>query len=196
MNQRNKFIILLTSVIITFGLFSCNESYTPKPRGYFRIDLPKKKYLLYDSVLPYSFEYPAYAVITPDYQSPMEKCWINIEFPKFKGSLHLSYKPIIKGDLVNYLEDSRSLVLKHIPKANAINDSMISIPEHKVFGMMYKIQGAGVASPTQFFLTDSTSHFLRGALYFNILPNNDSMAPVIDYVNQDILRFIQTFTWK
>ncbi len=188
-------IIIISVLVSVFGLYACEETFTPKPRGYFRITLPKKTYISFDTVFPYSFEYPEYATITPDYQSPLEKYWINIEYPVFKGSLHISYMPL-KENLIKYLEDSRSLVLKHMPKASAINDSMISIPQHKVFGMIYKIQGAGVASPTQFFLTDSTSHFLRGALYFNIRPNNDSLAPVIDFINEDIKHFIETLNWK
>ena len=186
---------LLTMIFVIIVITSCDETYTPKPRGYFRIELPQKNYHVFDSIFPYAFEFPSYASLTPDFQSPDEKYWLNIEFPKFKGTLHISYNPL-KNDLVNYLEDSRSLVLKHIPKASAINDSVISIPEHHVYGMIYRIQGAGVASPTQFFLTDSSNHFLRGALYFNIRPNNDSMAPVIDFINQDINHFINTLNWK
>jgi gliding motility-associated lipoprotein GldD len=182
-------------MILLAGLTACEGSYSPKPRGYFRIDLPKKTYESFDTSFPFTFDYPSYAKITPDYQSPNEKYWINIEFPNFKGSLHISYKTI-NGNLINYLEDSRSLVMKHIPKASSIQDSMIYLPGQSVYGMIYHIQGAGVASPTQFFLTDSTSHFLRGALYFNIRPNNDSLAPVISFVNQDITRLINSFRWK
>jgi gliding motility-associated lipoprotein GldD len=190
-----KSLIIISTMILLAGLTACEGSYSPKPRGYFRIDLPKKTYESFDTSFPFTFDYPSYAKITPDYQSPNEKYWINIEFPNFKGSLHISYKTI-NGNLINYLEDSRSLVMKHIPKASSIQDSMIYLPGQSVYGMIYHIQGAGVASPTQFFLTDSTSHFLRGALYFNIRPNNDSLAPVISFVNQDITRLINSFRWK
>lgn len=191
--RKNLFMISL--LIFLAFITACEGSYSPKPRGYFRIDLPKKTYESFDSSFPFTFDYPSYAKITPDYQSPNEKYWINIEFPNFKGSLHISYKSI-NGNLTNYLEDSRSLVMKHIPKASAIQDSMIFQPGQSVYGMIYHIQGAGVASPTQFFLTDSTTHFLRGALYFNIRPNNDSLAPVISFVNQDITHLINSFRWK
>jgi gliding motility-associated lipoprotein GldD len=194
LNSINLQKILVTGLLLLL-LTSCDETFTPKPRGYFRIDLPAKSYKSFDSLFPYSFDYPKYAVLTPDYQSPDKIYWLNIEFPAFKGTLHISYNPIHQ-DLVKYLEDSRSLVLKHIPKASAISDSMISIPDHKVYGMIYRIQGVGVASPTQFFLTDSSNHFLRGALYFNLRPNNDSLSPVISFINQDINHFIETFTWK
>lgn len=196
MKSRNSFVqIAIFGLLAVCLLGACEGHYSPKPRGYFRIELPQKTYLSFDSAFPFRFDYPAYAKITPDYQSPDEKYWINLEFPSFKGSLHISYKPV-QANLSNYLEDSRSLVMKHIPKASAIQDSLIVDPLHSVYGMIYHIQGAGVASPTQFFLTDSSTHFVRGALYFNIRPNNDSLAPVISFLNQDIDRIIRSFRWK
>lgn len=190
-----KFAFVSSLLLITFIVASCNDSYAPKPRGYFRIDLPAKNYVKLEGDFPYSFEYPAYATITPDYKSPDEKYWINIEFPQFSGSVHLSYKAV-NNDLSTYIEDARTLVLKHMPKANAIRDSLIYRPEEKTFGLYYEIDGKGAASPCQFFVTDSTSHFLRGALYFNIRPNNDSLAPVIDFIKQDIRHLINTIEWR
>ncbi len=185
-------VIFLTGVIILPG---CRRDYAPKPRGFFRIDLPEKAYRPFDSAFPYSFEIPVYAKIQPDEKSPGEPYWINIDFPQFKGRIHISYKKV-ENNLVKYLEDSRSLVIKHIPKADAISDSLIFRPENKVFGLIYDIEGSRAASPCQFILTDSTTHFLRGALYFNVTPNNDSLAPVIDFIRVDILHMIETLRWK
>ncbi len=194
MRNRADVFLLFFSFLFTL-LLSCDRSYAPKPRGYFRIALPAKEYHTVDSILPYRFDYPNYAKITPDPASPDEKNWINIEYPSFKGSLHISYKKV-NGNLNNYLEDAHSLVMKHISKASSIHDSVIINPEKSVYGMIYYIRGAGVASPVQFYLTDSTHHFLRGAFYFNLRPNNDSMAPVIHFVEQDITQFIRSFNWK
>jgi gliding motility-associated lipoprotein GldD len=173
----------------------CTQDYTPKPRGYFRIDLPEKQYARFDSAFPYSFEYPVYAKIVPDNRKSSEPYWMNIDFPGFNGRLHVSYKPV-DGNLVQYLEDARTFVVKHIPKADAIDDSLIYRPEDRVYGLIYYIGGSGAASPCQFFLTDSSSHFLRGALYFNTVPNNDSLAPVIDFIEDDIRHLIATFRWR
>jgi gliding motility-associated lipoprotein GldD len=196
MNIKGKHILYnLVFLSIIFLLHACGSDYTPKPRAYFRIDLPEKKYQKLDTTFPYSFEYPVGTQILPDPVSIDKKYWINIEYPQFNGTLHISYKPV-QGNLVTYLEDSRTLVMKHIKKASGIDDQLIIRPEANVFGLKYKIQGIGAASPFQFFVTDSLQHFLRGALYFNVKPNNDSLSPVISYIEQDIDHLINTLEWK
>lgn len=194
LNLKKAFHLSLLLVGI-ISLIACGSDYFPKPRAYFRIDLPEKNYRHLDSIYPFSFDYPIYSSISQDKNSPHEKNWININFTDFKGSLHLSYKRV-NGNLVKYMEDSRTLAFKHIPKASAIDNRLIINKESKVFGLIYEISGSGAASPYQFFVTDSLNHFLRGALYFNIVPNNDSLAPVIDFLKQDIEHLIQSFEWK
>ncbi len=190
-------MIKKTIIIMLFVSFfaACEQVYTPKPRGYFRIDLPEKDYLRFDTTFPYSFEYPSYAEITSDPYSPDEKYWININYVPFRATLHLSHKKV-EGNLVQYLEDAHKMVTKHIPKADAIYDSLIIDREKDLFGLVYQLEGSGAASPYQFFLTDSVSHFVRAALYFNTVPNNDSLAPVIDFLRNDIRHMIKTFHWK
>ena len=173
----------------------CNEDYTPKPRAYFRIDFPEKNYAVFDSTYPYSFEYPVYARIAPDTRPGSEPYWMNIDFPAYHGRIHISYKPVSQN-LDEYLEDSRTFVLKHIPKADAIDDSLVYRPEDRVFGLIYYIEGSQAASSCQFFVTDSSSRFLRGALYFDVQPNNDSLAPVIEFIREDIRHMLKTFRWK
>ncbi len=192
------FLLVLTAIVATVFTFpSCSNDYTPKPRGYFRIALPKKKYILLDSVYPFRFEYPSYAVITNDPISPQEKNWINIEMPVFHGRIHISYKPLTdRNSLVRFTEDSRTLALKHMSKASGIRQIAINDPKRRVYGLVYEINGMGAASPYQFYLTDSTRHFMRGSLYFDVIPNNDSLAPVIDCVKTDIQHLFETINWK
>jgi gliding motility-associated lipoprotein GldD len=174
---------------------SCRDHYTPKPRGYFRIDLPERKYQAFDTSFPYVFEYPVYAGISDDSTRMAEPYWININYRPFHATLHLSYK-VIHGNLAKYLDDAHTLVNKHIPKASAITQREYIDTAHRVFGLVYDIRGADAASSYQFYLTDSTSNFVRGALYFNMVPNNDSLAPVIDFLKKDIEQLINTFRWK
>lgn len=181
--------------LLLLSLTSCNEDYSPKPRGYFRIDLPEKQYESFDTTYPYTFEYPVYAKVVPDTRSTSEPYWINIDFPQFRGQIYISYKPV-RGNLNEYLEDARTFVVKHIPKAEAIDDTLIYRPEDRVFGLIYYIRGSQAASPCQFFMTDSSAHFLRGALYFNVEPNNDSLAPVLSFIEEDIRHLVNTFRWK
>jgi gliding motility-associated lipoprotein GldD len=180
---------------LTLLLNSCGDTPAPKPAGYFRIDLPERDYRLLDSIFPYSFEYPVYARISKDIHAPAEANWINIDFPRFKGRVHLSYKTV-NNNLNTFTEDAHSLVMKHIPKASAIEEIRIVNNENRVFGLIYDIRGTGAASPYQFYVTDSTSHFLRGALYFSVIPNNDSLAPVIDFIKGDIQHLLETMKWK
>lgn len=191
--KKNIIIAILFSLL----LGSCGEEvrYQPKPKGYFRIDLPEKAYKSIDTIGRYSFEAPTYAVLTHDPFAPEEKNWVNVEMPSFKASIHLTHKEV-RGNLGEYLEDVHTMITKHLQKANGMNDSLIVNPDRKVYGMMIEMDGKGVATPLQFYLTDSTNNFVRGALYFNFVPNNDSMQPVIDYLRQDIDRMINTFEWK
>ena len=188
-------INILLVFAITITLWSSDEYYEPKPRGYFRIDLPEKNYRASDTTFPYSFEYPVYAEISIDPHSPQEKYWINVNYTPFKATLHLSYKEV-DGNLIDYLEDAHKMVTKHIPKADAIYDSIILDRANNKFGLIYELEGSGAASPYQFFITDSLSHFVRGALYFNTVPNNDSLDPVIEFLKTDIEHMIETLEWE
>lgn len=193
MNKKIFWTFVLLPLL--FLTFSCNNQYTPKPRGYFRINLPQHQYRRFDSTFPYRFDYPTYARITDDPRSPQQKYWIDIRYPQFKATLHISYK-VVNHNLRKYLEDSRKMVIKHIPEASAINDSLIIDPQRKLYGMIYDIEGNNVASPYQFILTDSSRNFLRGSLYFYVVPNNDSLEPVIQFIKVDIRHLIKTFHWK
>lgn len=190
--QKLKYSLLLIASIF---VVSCSQNYTPLPRGYFRIDLPEHRYQLSDTMFPYYFEYPDYAKLQGSSQNPDQKYWVNILYPQFKATIYLSYKKV-DGNLITYFEDAYTLVSKHIPKADAINDSLIVDKSRNIFGLTYKIEGSGTASPYQFFVTDSASHFLRGALYFDIVPNNDSLEPVIEFITDDIEHLINTLEWN
>lgn len=181
--------------LLSLSLSSCSYVPQPKPRGYFRIALPEKQYVSLDSMSYYSFEYPVYSTITPDFHSIEEKEWINIEFPSFKGTIHLSYKKV-ENNLSDYIEDSYQMITKHITKATGIRDSVVIDADRDVYGLMYFLEGEGVASPLQFYLTDSVSHFMRGSLYFNVYPNNDSLRPVIDFITNDARHLVNTLNWK
>lgn len=183
------FLFLITS------LAACNTDYYPKPNGYFRIALPEKEYVVLDTSFPYQFEYPKYAVLEPNNTNPEERYWINIVFGQYKGKIHLSYKTV-ENNLPDYVEDTYNMVMKHIPKANAIESKIYENKISHVYGLTYDIAGAGTASPYQFYVTDSVKHFLRGALYFNVVPNNDSLKPVIDFLKEDINHLIETLEWK
>lgn len=182
--------------MILLAIGGCQEKeFYPKPRGYFRIALPEKAYQPLDSNLAYRFDYPVYAKPESDPITKHNPNWINLSFPQFKGRIHLSYKKV-DGNLGRLIDDSHEMVNKHIPKANSINSRVFANDSAQVYGLVYDIKGTGAATPVQFYLTDSIQHFVRGALYFETRPNNDSLAPVIDFIDKDITKMIETFQWN
>jgi len=191
MRTRQYHMILLLLMLL---VPACQRSYTPKPRGFLRIDFPAREYVLFDSVCPYTFEYPSYGKIVPDTDYNTEPCWINIDFPEFDGIIHISYKEVNRN-LNDFIEDSRALTYKHTIKADAIKETVYTNPELEVYGIFYDIKG-NAASSLQFYLTDSNEHFLRGSLYFNVQPNKDSLAPVISFFRKDIIHLVESFAWK
>lgn len=197
---------------------SCNSNYTSKKTGYFKIDFPKKQYTTFNEVgYPYSFEYPIYARIAKDSsyfdEGAKNPYWINIEFPTFNGTIFISYKQIggtsvykVKNKDGSYrdsigvnnfekmVNDAFNLTYKNDVKAYSIEDSLMHTPNN-ITGVFFKVSG-NVATANQFFLTDSVYHFLRGALYFDATPNEDSLRPVNAFLQQDMKHLINTLKWK
>ncbi len=187
-------INMLIFKLVIFLVSSCSSDYSPRQRGYFRIDFPERSYVAYEGDCPYRFKYPGFASIIEDDSRMAQPCWINIDFPQFRGRLHISYMEV-DDNLVEFMEDSRKLAYKHTVKADGIDERIFINHANRVYGVLYDIKGNS-ASALQFFLTDSSRHFFRGALYFNVQPDKDSLAPVIDYFREDILYLIESFAWK
>ncbi|WP_116496816.1 gliding motility lipoprotein GldD [Balneicella halophila] len=183
---------LIRLAFILFLFLSCGDKPTPKAKGYFRISFPEKKYHLVEERGLYTFQLPIYATLKDD--DTAQYSWQNIYFPKQNGQLHLTYFPL-KENLAEYVEDTHKFVYKHTIKADGINMKEYRAPERKVYGALYDIEG-NTASSIQFYLTDSTHHFLRGSLYLNEKPNKDSLNVVIDFLREDVARLMQTLEWE
>ena len=186
---------LIFKILFVMMLVSCGQHYTPKPGSYFRIDFPEKKYQLYDSICPFIFEYPVYGEIVTDDRHILTPCLFNIHFPKYKGTIHLTYLEIDNNfDL--FIEENWKMIFQRLAqRADAVDENLIFDPEVNVFGMLYDIRG-NAASSVQFFVTDSVKNFIRGSLYFTVRPNADSLAPVISFFRQDIIHLLETIEWK
>ena len=186
--------------IFSCCLVSCNTDYVQKPRGYFKIDLPQKQYQVFDQAsYPYSFEYPVYGTVVKDSlffdQKTENEYWVNIEFPRFNGRIHLSYKEIGVNAFDSLVNDAFTMSYKqHTYKASAIQPEPFTTPMG--YGGVYFTLKGNAATGNQFFITDSTRHFLRGALYFNATPNADSLQPVNDFLKKDVEHLINTLRWK
>ncbi len=187
-----------TFYLLFFILFSCNSVYSPKPRGYFRIDFPAHAYQAFDRPeFPYSFEYPVYGNIIRDTaffgDKPENPYWINVDFPRFHARIYISYKEV-NGNFDKLREDAYKMTYKHTYKASSIEDSLISTPLG-VHGIFFNV-GGNAATSKQFFVSDSTRHFLRGALYFDTTPNSDSLGIVNNFLEEDMFHLINTLKWK
>ncbi|MBL0314669.1 MAG: gliding motility lipoprotein GldD [Flavobacteriales bacterium] len=197
--MTKKILLILVSalVIIATGayFFLSHGSDIPRPRGYFRIDLPEKSYRVYETACPLQMEVPNYAKVElfKDKMSS-DSCWFNVYFPKFNARIHCSYMPV-NNNMDRLLHDAYGFAAKHEMKATALKRTIISDSLNQVYGIVYDIEGEA-ASQLQFFLTDSTSHFFRGSLYFFNAPNPDSIAPVLDFLREDVMHLTETIRWK
>ncbi len=190
---------LLWCMLYSLLSLSCNSVFTPKPTGYFAISFPPKKYQRFNQPgYPYQFEYPTYATISKDSvyfgETTENPWWINIDFPSFSGRIYISYKSIEKNNFDSLIKHSFALTGKHSAKAYSIDDSLIHTAGN-IDGIFFRV-GGDVATANQFFLTDSTHHFLRGALYFDATPNADSLNIVNQFLIEDVKHLINTFSWR
>lgn len=179
-------------ILLTLVTFACEEEtdYYPKPRGYMRLDFPERIYSNYsDDNCPFSFDVPEYFNLIDK-----TECNKDIMMERFNATLFLTYLPI-DSNLIMNVEYSRKLVYDHSIKADAIEEIPLIDPTRKAYGLKYNIKG-DAASPCQFYVTDSVNHFLRGALYFNVKPNYDSIKTSLDYVVEDIDKILETVRWN
>jgi len=207
---------LSQSVLLFLGAFilSCNSDYTPKPRSYFKIDLPKRAYKEFNEQgYPYAFEYPVYANITKEEDSTGNSpYWLNVNFDQFQGRIYLSYKSVngssvykiktptgykdsvVANSFESLREEAYKMTYKHTIKASGIVDSAFAT-ENGSTGVYFYVAGEAATSK-QFYVSDTARHFLRGALYFEASPNADSISVVSDFLEEDIKHLIRTLRWK
>lgn len=207
-------------------LAACHNDYTPKPQAYLRIDMPEHGYWLVDTlptsingqtlpsvVLPFRFEandsaqltlkkprqvatFMADGSIKPD-RVKYDEVWLDINYPQWNSVIFLTYKTLNgPEDLRGQIDTSSRMLEKHYTFTSGVEEQGYEDAENKVYGTVYYLKGSRVATTCQFWLTDSTRHFLRGALFLNVTPNNDSLAPVIDYMQADVEHLVETLRWR
>jgi gliding motility-associated lipoprotein GldD len=190
----NRFPLLF--VFLLAILSACSDDYVPKPKGYNRIELPAPSYISLPDTFPFQFEFSEHARIVKDTSRFTEPYWINIYYPGMAANIQLTYKAVNKDPrlLEGFLADSYKLTSKHQIKAYSIDEAILKTPYGHT-AVVTELEGE-VPSQFQFFITDSLTHFLRGALYFRTATKNDSLAPVIDYIKTDMVHLLNTFQWS
>lgn len=188
---------------LSFGLLllsmvcSCHrQAETPKPVAYFRIDLPEHSYRQVDTTLPFAFEQSEAAQLSIRPQKD-GSYWVDLDYPTLNATFKITYMTMPRADsLRNKIIREEKMVKFHYQKADDVEYSVIQDPDSRLWGQIYDIAGKDVATPLMFWMTDSTHQFLRTTLYFNFAPNNDSLEPVIQYLRDDAMHFVNTFKWK
>jgi len=212
--SRRALVVLFT---FYFLQTACNSTYTSKKTGYYKIDFPERKYTVFQKEgFPYTFEYPIYAQVVKDStyfdQDLQNPFWINLDFPQLGGRIFLSYKAVggkstykVKQADGSYkdslgtnvfdlmVNDAFKLTSKNESVASSIKDSLFHT-QNGITGVFFRV-GGNAATSKQFFMSDTTKNFFRGALYFDVTPNADSLRPVIDFLQKDIDHLISTFKW-
>ena len=211
------FYFLLFTFNFCLLLSACNSTYTSKKTGYYKIDFPERQYIRFQKEgFPYSFEYPVYAEVVKDStyfdQDVQNPYWINIDFPRFGARIFLSYKAIggksiykvkqpdgsykdsLGTNVFDYMvNDAVKLTSKNESVASSIKDSLFHT-QNGITGVFYRV-GGNAATARQFFMSDTIKNFFRGALYFGVTPNADSLRPVQDFLQKDLDHLISTFKW-
>jgi gliding motility-associated lipoprotein GldD len=199
--------VFFVFLLFPFFFFSCPSHYSPKPAGYFYIEMEDPVYHTFSGYPQFEFDISGQVKVEEisgsvirEFQNKFEREntkgeWFNLTYPSLNAQIFCSYLPIISHNFAEITEESRKFAYLHVIKADAIREQIFENPVQKVYGLVYEIKG-NVASPVQFVLTDSVSSFFRGALYFGNIPNQDSIAPVLEYINEDIRVLMDSFRWK
>lgn len=187
MFKKTTTYLLLSSVfLLTIG---CKDNVLPKPSSYLRLDYPEAEYASFENNCPFGFEINSKSIIKAD-----KDCGFSITYPKMKATIYLTYKPV-NGNINSLLRDAQKLTYEHVIKADDILEQPYLNPDKKVYGMFYQVNG-NAATNSQFYVTDSTKHFITGSVYFYAKPNFDSIMPAASYIKNDMQRLMETLKWK
>lgn len=182
-------------VVIVLLLVACSEQIpVPKPPLYLRSDLPKPEYVQFSEACPYQFEISKIYTVKQVVEKGQLTCHKEIDLGPLNAMISFSYIDM-KEPLSVYVNFSNDKVGEHKIKATGIVSENYVNSQKKVYGTFFKLQG-DVATPFQFYLTDSVKNFVNGVVYFNSRPNYDSLKPSLDYLEKDLMHMINTFEWK
>lgn len=190
---------LLKFILLLYFLTACvhkQEVPIPKPIGYFRLTMPAATYQRWDSILPFTFDYSRHAILS--FRKKAENIyWIDIYYPSLSAVFKMTCFPV-KRNLHDLMWNEEEQVMFHVEQrmTDDIQFSTVNDPNAQIFGRLYELEGKHVATPFKFWLTDSTHFFVKGTLYFDFEPNNDSLAPVIDYLKKDAFVMIESWQWR
>src|SRR5690606_18292513 len=184
-----KYTFIFACLFLTITLISCQETATPKPNGFLRLEYPEARYEYYTgNDCRFKFEKNTLANIISE-----ESCAFKIDYPQMKASIYINYRPV-ENNLELLLKDAQKLTYNHTIKADDIQEMVFEHPEKNVYGMFYRVIG-DAATNVQFYATDSVKNFVVGTLYFYAKPNFDSIYPATKYIENDMMTIMETLEW-
>ena len=183
--------------VIFIVLFGCENYFLPKQSAYLRLDYPKPEYkLIDDKDFPFFFEANTRLSEISDIDINLRSIDFIINYNQLNAQINFQYKNVNSNEKLNaYILDLKMTIETHSTMANSVKIKDYSLKEKNIFGRIFDLSG-DVASPYQFYLTDSTNNIISGLVYFNIKPNYDSILPAINYIENDIIHLIESFNWK
>ena len=179
-------LLLILTAVMTEG---CKEDVLPKPKAQLRLEYEDAAYSVIDTDCPFVFERSNKAK-----ESINSKCWINLVYPELNAQVNITYRPI-DNNLKELFMEAEKLTFNHSIKADGISSKPYEDKARRVFGAVFEVTG-NAASPVQFHITDSTDHFLTGAIYFDVQPNYDSIKPAAHYIQKDVIHLFESLKWK
>lgn len=190
-------------LFLCFFVSSCSNSPNPRPlpRMYPRVVFPERNEVVFSKdICNMTFKYPDYFNYVQDTSffdsRPIHPCWFDMNALSLNASIHFSYYPISDRSAYDKLiNDVYKMVGEHNIMATFRSEKPIMNEKENAFGLAFEIEGE-VASPLQFFLTDSTRNFVRASLYFNAKVDPDSTKIIYDYIKQDIDLMIRSWEWN
>lgn len=188
-NNLNKIFKLAGCLALAVVAASCGDETVPKPKAYLRLDYPVGEYRNLDVGCPFTFDVNTSAEI-----KDKDDCSIELHYPKMKATVYLNYKPV-NGNLERHLRDAQTLTYKHTVRADEIQERPYNNAMNRVYGMFYQV-GGNAATNAQFYVTDSTKHFLTGSVYFYAKPNFDSIMPAASFIKDDMQNIVESLRWK
>ena len=189
MNLKSINFSFLLYFFLPLFFTACNEETLPKPKAFLRLSYNTSDYTETKNDCPYSFEISSEANVNYD-----KRCWATIQYPKLKATVNITYRPV-ENNLKELLRESEKLTYNHAIKADGISTQPYENVKNKKYGALSEVSG-NAASPLQFHVTDSSHHFITGALYFKVQPNYDSILPAVKFIEKDIKHLMETLTWK
>lgn len=195
--MNRNILITFTIITFTFLLNSCEETYVPKQKGYIRHYLPKNEYRTHKKITNTDTIFSKvskYAIVLPKKSDKESITYEDIFYPPLNAKIHLTYYKLKRNNFTvkELIEGARTYVYDHSVRSSGIKETVLKNPNNNTVGMLYDIKG-NAASNFQFYLTDSSENFVRGALYFNNRPNSDSLAPYLNFIRKDMDTLINSY---